>query len=298
MKKYHITNSSVIPILPIDFLSNGLYNQLVSVIIELPNNIIIPNTWTLLTVSYMPTYMKMFKNAKVIYIDGYNVTRNSTKILNCNTCKSVINLFEPYYYNSNYNGDYTNYYDTSNKIYCIDCSGTKYINNKQYKLRINHFKIYICDMCNIPIETFNFYHNTLSNYDLCEICGAKKENKQIIETKKLHFIENNIIDPIGYTFGSLCEWLPIILINEFDTQLIKNLKLSDNIISKRLILKHYSQNRYAICDIYNLLSITTLMYLELPCSTIQEVLNELYTSNTEINNIDNIDINDDIYIDI
>ena len=291
MQKYLITNSFVAPIYPPETQNTIQLN------IQLPNDIIIPNKWKLLN-GVFDTYFNSLKTGKIIYIDGYNVSKVSS-LMFCNNCESVINSNEPYYYDTIYNGDYTEYYKTC-KFYCIECSG-HFINNKQYKLRINHFKIYVCDICNNSIDTFYFYHSTINNYDLCEKCGNKQENKQLIETKKLKFIQNNIIDPIGYTFGSLLEWIPIIKIKKFDSELC--IKIPD-CISYRLVLQHYCQNRFAICDVYTINNLSSFTYLELPCITIKDVINELTkkdsgcVNDTNTNEIDYIDINNEIYIDI
>ena len=89
-----------------------------------------------------------------------------------------------------------------------------------------------CDTCNNNInfvngETINYYSNRIQNIDMCEECGEKDENKSIIKDKKLiyttqsgdHNTNNGTFDYFG--FGSLFDWIPVI-IDEEDNAVLLN----------------------------------------------------------------------------
>lgn len=140
---------------------------------------------------------------RIIEIDGYKVGTRVLSVL-CDECQIPITRDQAYFYNKE-----------SSKSLCIECAN---VNNQQNKLRVNVFGMYNCDICQQLIVSHAFMHNKLLNFDICLQCINNNTNdcNKLIKIKKLRLCNNNMIDPLGYTFGSIFEWIPIISVENCD----------------------------------------------------------------------------------
>lgn len=284
MKKYILSSKSIIPIYPVATKwvpSLNIQN--------------LPIDCQLLDKQFIDAYFEDIKSGKnvVIHIDHYNTLRYN-KILECCQCGLIIDMSHAYFYHNEQN-------------YCIECgnaSNNKNTNN-DYKLRVNYFKLYNCDFCNTLILDFQFYHNRLLNFDICTSCSITDNVKNVLKLKNLKCIDNNIFDPIGYTFGSILEWVPIISLNNIKTT------TNSNVLTK-LVLQHYCQNRFAIYEQYSIteniqklldgmlihdININIIAYKEINCKNITDLLCFLNNENGE-QTIINTDYDDAVSIDI
>ncbi|AYV82359.1 MAG: hypothetical protein Homavirus36_4 [Homavirus sp.] len=252
MNKYISSANSIIPFYT---LNNLVYPNLP---IKLPPNITLNHRCELLDTDFMNSYFADIKNGKyfVVSIDNYNTTQYMVSIM-CSSCDILIGPSNAYYY-------------CDKKKYCIECGPSEIPNKNELKLQVNHFGSYKCDICNTMILGHMFYHNRKENYDVCIVCADKQTNKQtLINSKKLKLIENNIIDPIGYTFGSLLEWIPILSI----------IMVDNTLVNKKIVLQHYTLKKYAVCNIlpvqlspYN---VTAASYEELKYNNLNSVISML-----------------------
>jgi hypothetical protein len=269
-KKYLITPTTIVPIYTPE-------NYNIDKIIINSTNIKLPSNYTNYTIvhnSFVHAYFNTIQTGNLLVesIDNYNTTRFYHEII-CNKCKVIIQMGNVYYHKKN--------------NYCLECYDAN--NDNTHILRVNHFKPYFCDICNKIINGWKFYHNIKIDYDVCMECVNTNNNdiNKIIIEKQLILTNNNIIDPVGYTFGSVKEWIPII---KFDN-------------NNKLIFQHYNdKERFAIGELSDRNSIKIIKYEELhQYSNIEDVLK--YTKlvyypddndNISYNNLDN----NTIYIDI